>query len=331
MSTGLKYFILACLLGIIFLFNAVSAQTVTYQFQVRDDENNPVKKARLFLNNELVKTDNAGGLQIAFKADVHRVTVSLDTSNLKLKITTPMDGVLNLPSNPDDISTIVLTDPNKVVNKDLALQIIQLQDEIRKLSQGKSEEKAALIKQIKELKAVGIKTNLTKDQIKTTGKIVKGKKKAFNSMSEILNNYVVKVKNVYIAFKFLADLKPELQMQAYDNVIVAIKDYNEAYDKWEAQQVNITQDLQTYWKSKELSLKYDNLKEYAFIDIHRTIITPLIEVSNFIHQYNSEKKSKQNKKVMESIVYNLTAHLIKLNSRNQIITEKTNSFIIAMN
>ena len=53
MSTGLKYFILACLLGIIFLFNAVSAQTVTYQFQVRDDENNPVKKARLFLNNEL--------------------------------------------------------------------------------------------------------------------------------------------------------------------------------------------------------------------------------------------------------------------------------------
>lgn len=325
LNISARYFLYIGLL----ISNKCVAQTTEYRFSVKNENAKPVKNLFIFLNGEQVKTNEAGLIFISFNNTIHQVDVSLDSS-VKYSIVSPINGILNLPLNPKDINYITVTDKSNTDNQNLANKIVGLQKKLDKLSNDNTAERLNLNKQLIELLKQGKKNKLSESQLRTARELVAGRDSCFPIISSTLNNYISQAKDVHDAFKYMVSSAMEKQ-EAFTAMKKTVTIYNATYQEWNEQKSNYEKSIRDFWQSTELALKYQNLTDYALNEVHRTYILGLNGLLEKISLYGSEKNTKKRREMKEQILSAINENLPGLNSRNQVLGEKINSFIQILN
>lgn len=309
--------------------NHCFAQTTVYQFVVKDEKNNLVKDLLITLNGESVKTNSSGRIILPFRADAHQVSVELNEV-AKYSIVSPANGLLNLPLNPNDITSIMVADKRVIVNQNLANKIVSLQQKLEKLSKENASERNQIQKQLDYLVKEGKKNNLSKSQLRTARELLDGRDSTFPLVSATLNSYVSRAKDVHDAFETMAGYALE-NPQAFEAMKKTVISYNEVYENWNTQKSNFEKSINDYWQSKELALKYQNLADYALNEVHRTYILQLNSLLEKINAYAIEKNNKKRRELKEHIISSIKEELPGLDSRNQVLGEKINSLLQILN
>ena len=104
--------------------------------------------------------------------------------------------------------------------------------------------------------------------------------------------------------------------------------YNTAYTNLNTHNSEYEKAVYDYWDSRELSLNFHSVFDYAVNNIHRTSILPLNSLLNEkVNNYLHTTSAKEQKKLKEEITITLNTILPILENNLTVLETKTRYFI----
>lgn len=156
--------------------------------------------------------------------------------------------------------------------------------------------------------------------------LLAAKKEQYNIVSSILQNYMVRVKDVQRVFHDLVMFAFD-DSKSSDELVHIVTDYNTVFNEINNNQTEYIQDFKSGWgirKGQELEVIFNDILN----DIHKTHILKLDKVRTGVLEYQQStlsKKEKKNKK--NDILKNVKETTDDLKRQIDIVDLKTNTFL----
>jgi hypothetical protein len=277
------------------LFNLLAAQaisqSVVYKFRIRFSDYSPLANAAFIISGQNLNTDPQGIITITASNEIS--FVNIESANLKAyEIKYPAEGKAILPKDPSVIVDVYIAKPGPDALSAIASQVARSQSSFQ----------SAVLKKLEEESRNGYNhiVEILNNKNLDDAVFEKGRLEFFPLISGAMNNYLNESRNFNDAF--LALSKNLNNAGAYEQLNKAIYSYNEIFDLLNANKSAYEQAIATYWNSKELSLKFSNLLDFAIDDLHKPYI---LEINyNYIdrlYAVNKESNSRKKKELQQSL------------------------------
>ena len=291
----------------------VLAQTTSYKFRIRFQDYSALSSSRFLINGQLLSTDPQGIINVNIPDQINFANIG--SSNPKqYTILYPLEGRASLPKDNSVFVDIYISRPGPDPIK-LA---------VREMARIAASNDAQLIKKLQEETRRGYDSIVlllsSKDKIDENS-LAKGRLEFLPLISSALNKYLNEARDVNDAF---ATLKSTLDNPAaFKQFIEATLSYNEIFELINGNKSTYEQAINTYWKSKELSLKFSSLIDFSTDEIHKPY---LLEI-NFvfldrIYQYNEETNKSQKRELGKLLQKDIATHSASLSRRLNILGER---------
>lgn len=298
------------------------AQATRYKFTVRYDNFDPLKNDVILINNQLLNTDNYGNVEALIPS--RDITASVSSPAIdKYRIKYPVNMQIVLPKSESLVIDIFIERPYKpssAVKAATAEDIRKVQQTIERYQRSND---AVLTKSIQQsvsrlydsIEALIGEKSANKEELK------KGRLQFMPVISQALNHYLNEAKDLADAFNALAVSlnKPE----AYDQFATAVYSYNEIFELINANKSTYEQAIEHYWESRELSLKFSNLVEYALEEVHKPYILEINTVfTGKIYEFTGETNVSKRKKIGTVLKDDMILHADALRRRLNSLGER---------
>lgn len=301
------------------------AQATRYKFTVRYDNFDPLKNDVILINNQLLNTDNYGNVEALIPSKDITASVSSPATE-KYRIKYPVNMQIVLPRSESLVIDIFIEKPYKpsaAVKAATAEDIKKIQQTIERYQRSND---AQLTKNIQlsvsklydSIEVLMGEKTVNKEELKN------GRLQFMPVISQALNHYLNEAKDLADAFSALSFSlnKPE----AYDQFSTAVYSYNEIFELINANKSTYEQAIEHYWESRELSLKFSNLVEYALEEVHKPYILEINTVfTGRIYEYTAETNAAKRKKLMVNLKEDMTSHSESLLRRLNSLSERVAS------
>jgi hypothetical protein len=149
-------------------------------------------------------------------------------------------------------------------------------------------------------------------------------------ISGALNQYLNEARDANDAFLSLSSSFEK--KAAYDQYAEAIYNYGQIYELLNTNKSTYEQAVYTYWNSKELSLKFSNLIDFALEDIHKSYFLDLnYSFHNRINEMMKEKYQRRRLELQKTLSKEMKEHSATVSRRLNTLGERTAAFITLIN
>jgi hypothetical protein len=323
----MKHFIYIAILS--FLNTVASAQALKFRFQVDHEKTGIARSTNLIANGEGIITDYSGNFQLTLNPSINNIRVQ-SPDERKYVIKYPKDGIILLPRNATDVIRIIIDEPGKEeisgqIKKQIAGSLAKLESRLKRIEGEDANMRRSILASMDSLLKEAQKNNITETELRTAREIIAGKDKYFPEISFSLSTYVNEAKDLSDAFKQVQ--LAFKQRKAYEQLISSVNSYNKSYEKLNAEKDAYEKAILDYWQSRELSLNFLNIIDFALNEIHRPYVLPLNDVLERINNHHLEKKKRVREKMEKEIVEQLDQTTTALDRRLNILAEKANTLI----
>lgn len=260
------------------------SQDVEYKFRIRYGNYNPLANSIFIISGNRLSTDPQGIINLRFSDKINYVNIGTDGKN-NYEIKYPLEGRAILPKDPSTFIDIYIEKPTPDPLKQIKAEIRNSQASMQ----------SAIISKLQEESRKGYDgiVELLNNKNTDEAQLTKGRLEFLPLISTALNNYLNEARNFNDAFLALSNALNNAA--SYEQLNNAIYKYNDIFNLLNANKDLYQQAIATYWQSKELSLKFSNLVDFAIEDLHRPFI---LEVNyTYIQRiYDLNKESNKNKK-----------------------------------
>ncbi|EOR92922.1 hypothetical protein ADIARSV_4010 [Arcticibacter svalbardensis MN12-7] len=273
------------------LLHTVSAQGINYKFRVRYGDYSPLANSTFIISGYRLSTDPQGIISFKCANEINYVNIESAALN-KYEIKYPQEGRAVLPKDPGTFVDIYVAQPVPDPLKQIKAEITSSQSTFQ----------TKIIKKLEEESRKGYNgiVELLNTKNVDEAQLEKGRLEFFPLISLALNNYLNESRNFNDAVLALSNSLNN--KGAYEQLNSAIYSYNDIFNLVNANKDIYQQAIATYWNSKELSLKFSNLIDFAMEDLHRPYI---LEVNytyiNKIYEINRETNKNKKKKQQEEL------------------------------
>lgn len=300
----------------------VSAQTTSYKFRIRYADYSALASARFLINGQQLTTDPQGIISLSIPNQISFANIG--SSNTKLyQIDYPMEGRATLPKDNSITVDIFVSKPGPDMLKIAVQQMTRIA----------ASNDALLIRKLQEESRRGydsIVILLSKNTRIDERALLRGRMEFLPLITSALNQYLNEAKDANGAF--LAIKNSMNNAGAFKQFGDAILSYNGIYELLNGNKSTYEQAINTYWKSKELSLKFSSLIEFAIEDIHRPY---LLEINytflDRIYQYNQEPNKTRKRELEKALQNDISAHSASLARRLNTLAERVAIFNTLLN
>src|ERR1700733_13780189 len=205
-----------------------------------------------------------------------------------------------LPADPkENISVLIRKPSNKeqAVSQfrkeanDLNIKMDEL-DSVKKYDQARYQQELHSLDSLYEMTTK--KYQVSEADLRSATEKMQGRDNYFPIISSALEGYLNEAKDIRDIFKHMLafSLENPRSFRLFDSTINV---YNEAYNQLNNNNDAFEKAVLDYWDSKELSLGFHNVFDFAINNIHRASILPLNELLNqkvrdFIHEKNQRNR-----------------------------------------
>lgn len=301
---------------LIFLLNFLAlqaiSQTLSYKFRIRYHDYSPLASSKFIISGQSLDTDPQGIITLKIADQVGYVNI--ESANQKIyEIKYPLEGRAILPKDQSVFVDIFVAMP-----KPNPLTVISAQ-----VARSQASFQSAMFKKLEEESRQGYNriVEILKTKNLDNNSLEKGRLEFFPLISAAANNYLNEARNFNDAFMILSNT---LNNQgSYDQLNKAVYNYNEIFNLLNANKSTYEQAIATYWNSKELSLKFSNLIDFALEDFHKPFI---LEVNyNFIgriYEANNETNNKKKRELQAALTKDMQTLSAAMSRRLTVLGER---------
>lgn len=311
---------------LVILFNLflvqAAAQTTAYKFRIRYSDYSALGSTKFLINGQQLTTDPQGIINLSIPNQISFANIG-SVSPKQYIIEYPMEGRASLPKDNAVFVDIYVSKPGPDPVK-LAVR------EIARLSASAD---ARLIKKLQEESRRGYDSIvfLLSSKVKPDESLLaRGRMEFLPLISSALNQYLNEARDANDAF---LSLKRSLDNPAaFNQFAAAIMSYNEIFELLNGNKSTYEQAISTYWKSKELALKFSNLIDFTLEEIHKPY---LLEINytflDRIYQYNDEQNKNRKRELGKSLETDIAQHAASLTRRLNSLGERVAGFNTLLN
>lgn len=278
-------------LSFIFLIVSISSfsQVTKYRFKVRYEDYSPLRNTIIIVNNQRLSTDDNGIVDIEIPSQLDKAYIESYSPNV-YTIKYPVNFQVLLPKNYSIDIDIFVSKPT--------ISFVATKEDLKKLQktieQYRTSKDASLLETFTEQSRRMYDSILILYKTKNAdeNKMKTGRLDFLPLISNALNHYINEAKDLNDAF---IALRISLRKPAaYDQFAEAAYSYNQIYELINSNKNTYEQAIASYWNSKELSLKFSNLIEYALEEIHKPYVLKINDVYiGDIYTWNEERIPKK--------------------------------------
>jgi hypothetical protein len=314
----------------IFFFQASIAQPVRYKFAIRYGDYNPLKNALILINNNRLSTDKDGNVELDIPNDrIYARIESPDPSKYRVKYPANMQVIL--PKNNSVIIDVYVESPSASTPPKLASknEVLQLQKQVERFQQS-GDAKVMLAIETANSRLYDSITVLFNEKSVNEARLSQGRLQFFPPISQALHTYLNEARDVKDAFGVLAISLTK--KEAYEQYSDAIYSYNAIFELLNSNKSTYEQAIATYWRSKELSIKFSNLIEYMLEEIHKPYILEINQVFlPRLYEFTQEGNGKKRKALEDTLRPDILKHSDALDRRLASMGERISAFITQLN
>ncbi|MGV8877442.1 MAG: hypothetical protein ACOH2A_00290 [Sphingobacteriaceae bacterium] len=297
------------------------SQTVPYKFRIRFTDYSALANSKFLISGQNLDTDPQGIISLSIADQFNYVNI--ESANLKnYEIKFPLEGRAILPKDPSVFVDIFIAQPKPDPLKVISAQMVQSQATFQ----------SAVFKKLEEESRLGynrIVAALKIDKLDNAG-LEKGRLEFFPLISAAANNYLNEAKNFNDAFLTLSNTLNN--KGSYEQLNKAIYNYNEIFNLLNANKSNYEQAIATYWNSKELSLKFSNLVDFALEDFHKPFILEInYSYIGRIYEANKEENGKKKKELQTDLKKDMQTICATMSRRLGILGERITNMNTLLN
>ncbi|WP_026897370.1 hypothetical protein [Daejeonella oryzae] len=294
-----------------------NAQTTSYKFRIRYSNYSALSNSKFLINGQQLTTDPQGIINLSIPNQI--TFANIGSSNPKQYIIEyPMEGRANLPKDNLVFVDIYVSkpgpDPVKIV--------------MREMTRIKAGSDAVLIKKLQEESRRGYDSivSLLSSRVKIDDKLLaKGRMEFLPLISSALYQYLNEARDANDAFSSLKrDPENGAAVQQFTEAILS---YNEIFELLNSNKSTYEQAINTYWKSKELSLKFSSLLDYSIEEIHKPY---LLEINytffDRINEYSKESSKSRKRDLGKALEMDISQHSAALGRKLNSLGERIASF-----
>ena len=156
--------------------------------------------------------------------------------------------------------------------------------------------------------------------------LLAAKKEQYNIVSNVLQTYMMRVKDVQRVFHDLVRFAFD-DKESFDELVHIVTDYNTIFNDINSNQTEYIQDFKAGWsirKGQELEVVFNDILD----DLHKTHILKLDKVRTDVLEYRQSTLSKREKKNKKNeILKNVKETTDDLKRQIDIVDLKTNTFL----
>jgi len=327
------------LIFLLFLFssNTGIAQAIVYSLKVEilitSEQTKAASNIDLIINGTRQTTDPQGMIYLTLNSSVQSIRVDSPDEGDYVLAESSRGGMINLPANPQAITTILLRNPN---NKEKAFRELNTFyknnnierkqiDSLKNVNYAKYEEIIRMQDSIyRELTS---HYKISETDLRNASEIMDGRDRYFQSVSFSLQGFLNEAKDIRDAFKKLIEFSLE-NPKAFKLLDSTIRAYNDYYLLLNNNRDEYERAIENYWKSFELAMGFHNTVDFALNDVHRANIIPLnTTIIQKANEYISETNKKQKKELKSQLQSNLDLILPVLDNDLGILDDKIQSCI----
>lgn len=307
--------LLTILLNMVFFVAA--AQTTSYKFRLRYTDYTPLTNNKFLINGQALTTDPQGIISISIPNQFTFANIGSVNSKL-YSIDFPMEGRANLPKDNTVFVDIFVSKPKPDPVRLAVSEIARLN----------ANSDARLVKKLQEESRRGYDSivQLLSSKNKVDQKLIdKGRMSFLPLISSALNQYLNEARDANDAF---TSLKRSLDNPlAFKQFADAILSYNEIFELLNGNKSTYEQAINTYWGSKELSLKFSNLVDFSLEEIHKPYFLEInYTFLDRIYEYNQETNKSRKKGLAKGLENDIAQHSTALARRLNSLGERIATF-----
>ncbi|GAA0547387.1 hypothetical protein [Chitinophaga japonensis] len=271
------------------------------------------------------------------------IFVTVDNQDHPPFTISPVDGreytivgneVIYLPPDPAATTTVTIVRPGlkeKAALQELYLLYRKLEidrkqvDSIRDVNQSLYEKKLLLQDSI--LKAVTRHYKISEADLRTATELLEGRDKYFTLVSQSIEGYLNEAKDIKDAFHHLVtfSFKNPKSFKLLDSTMQV---YNKYYNELNNNNAEYERAIGNYWKSRELSMGFHNLVDFAINNVHRASILPLnTTVIHKLNEYLNESSGRRKKTLRKELTATLEPIIPMLDNNLDILDVKVKAYI----
>jgi hypothetical protein len=310
----------------------ICAQTVQLRGKVIDINKQPVKNLSIrFTSFGDAVTTGSGEFLISIPESVNSVDVVITDENVQILY--PVDAKIPVPSDPNFISTIIVSGNNisgKTSMDESIVKYMQLESLLKDVGTTNSELKAFLEKFIElESKRLEISEVKLREEFERKDR----KDAIFAEFSPVLKEYIIRIKNLKTNFEMNYELA-FVSNPSVEYLNNAIRAYNPVFDTIYYNNNKWKNNIATVWDAV-LAESFASSVSYMIDEVHIPYILQLNECIKTINEIrlkivSDEEKSEELKKEVRTKVSTIMKSLdIKIpileNRFNELLTRLQNS------
>lgn len=305
-----------------FIFFLASAQTTSYKFRLRFTDYSPLANSTFLINGQALSTDPQGIISISIPNQF--TFANIGSINPKLYfIAFPLEGRANLPKDNLVFVDIYVSRPKPDPVRLAVSEIARLN----------ASSDARLVKKLQEESRRGYDSivQLLSSKNKVDQKLLdKGRMNFLPLISSALNQYLNEARDANDAFNSLQ--RSLDNAGAFKQFSDAILSYNEIFELLNGNKSTYEQAINTYWGSKELSLKFSSLVDFSLEEIHKPYFLEInYTFLDRIYQYNEEKNKSRKKELGKALESDINQHSTSLARRLNSLGERIATFNTLLN
>ncbi len=298
------------------------AQTTAYKFRIRYGNYAALANSTFLINGQQLTTDPQGIISLSIPNQI--TFANIGSADLKqYTIQYPPEGRANLPKDNTVFVDIYVAKPEPDM----------LRRAVREITRANAGSDALLLKKLQEESRRGydsIVVLLSRRSQPDEEALAAGRMEFLPLVSSTLNQYLNEAKDANDAFLALRNsLDNEAAFKQFADAIIS---YNAIFELLNGNKSTYEQAINTYWKSKELAIKFSNVVDFAIDEIHRPY---LLEI-NFtfldrIYQYNQEANKGRKKQIGALLEADIARHSAALARRLNILGERVAGYNTLLN
>ncbi|MFI5152529.1 MAG: hypothetical protein ACHQET_04300 [Chitinophagales bacterium] len=314
--------------------NPVSSQAPQYCLAIREYvDGHATRNAayiELMIDNNRKKADQDGN--IFFTPETNNAFVMVNMPDEREYVLLGSSNI-PLPADQKQSITVIVRKPTQKeqalsqISKELNSMHIRMAqlDSIKNADNTQYLQKMKMLDSILQL-ATG-KYQISESDLRSATEKMQGKDKYFDLISVTLERYLNEVKDIRDIFKHMLafSLENPKSFRLFDSTINV---YNNAYNQLNDHNDEYEKAVLDYWESKELSLGFHNVFDFAINNIHRASILPLNELLNKkVREYLHEDNRGKRKQLKEEIISTLNGITPILDNSLTILETKIRYFV----
>jgi hypothetical protein len=312
-----------------FLFPAASAQTPRYCLTVSELIGERSTKIgayiEVIIDNNIQKADQDGNIYFTHANDAVPITVRIPNETDYFILGAGSFAV------PKDYSQKINVLVRKATGKELAIsqvdkQLKRLNIKIDQLDSIKGKDYTLYRQELASLDSIyrsaAQRYSISDADLRTATEKMQGRDKYFAAISTTLEAYLNEAKDIRDIFKHMLafSLDNPKSFRLFDSTIYV---YNSAYTRLNTNNDEYEKAVLDYWQSKELSLGFHNVFDFAINNIHRASIIPMNELLNKkVREYIHESSRRRQKELKTEIIATLNGVIPILDNSLTILEAK---------